>query len=67
MDLAKDKCTGCSACYSICARNAIEMSGDQEGFYKPRVDTGACIQCGLCKKICPVKRENTYKPINEQI
>lgn len=29
----KKNCCGCSACYSICPKNCIEMKADEEGFY----------------------------------
>ncbi|MBS7363044.1 MAG: 4Fe-4S binding protein, partial [Paludibacteraceae bacterium] len=28
----KSECTGCSACYSVCSKNAISMVTDKEGF-----------------------------------
>lgn len=49
----KTKCCGCTACYSICPKNAIEMTFDDEGFRYPRVSTNKCIDCGLCNKVCP--------------
>lgn len=30
------------------------MTGDNEGFLYPIVDSTACIECGLCEKVCPV-------------
>ena len=52
----KDKklCCGCAACYSICPKNAIIMTEDEEGFQYPKVDKEKCINCGLCKKVCPI-------------
>lgn len=50
----KSKCSGCTACYSICSKNAIEMKEDEEGFLYPEVNENKCINCGLCKSICPV-------------
>ncbi|MDO4943559.1 MAG: Coenzyme F420 hydrogenase/dehydrogenase, beta subunit C-terminal domain, partial [Lachnospiraceae bacterium] len=32
----------------------IEMKNDVEGFDYPHVNSTLCINCGLCKKICPV-------------
>jgi len=52
--LCKNKCTGCSACMSICPKKAIEMTYDNEGFLFPKIDKSKCISCGLCKKVCPV-------------
>lgn len=49
-----DKCTGCGACYSICAHNAITMQFDNEGFEYPVINQDACVDCGLCQDTCPV-------------
>ena len=45
-------CCGCSACYSICAHDAISMQPDSLGFLYPVVDEDKCIDCGLCEKVC---------------
>lgn len=59
----KSQCCGCTACKSICAKNAITMKQDEEGFLYPIVDKTKCINCGLCDKVCPVKnaKENEKK------
>lgn len=49
----KKNCTGCSACYSICPKNAITMEENEEGFVYPVIDTSLCVDCGLCQKVCP--------------
>lgn len=55
IDIAdKIKCTGCTACMSICGKHCISMSEDEEGFLYPVVDKDNCVDCGLCEKICPV-------------
>lgn len=46
-------CFGCSACALICPRNAIEMDRDDDGFVKPRLNRQKCVECGLCRKVCP--------------
>lgn len=51
----KDKCTGCSACYNICKHEAINMLPDELGFVHPVIDIDKCVDCGLCRKNCPVK------------
>ena len=50
----KKDCTGCGACYNICAKQCIRMNSDEEGFLYPQIDTEKCIQCGLCDRVCPV-------------
>lgn len=48
-----DVCTGCKACYNICAHSAISFKQDELGFYYPTIDSTICVDCGLCKKVCP--------------
>lgn len=48
-----DKCTGCTACFSICPHDAISMRPDQWGYLRPEIDHSACVACGLCDKTCP--------------
>ena len=62
----KDKkdCCGCHACATICAKHCITMQADEEGFLYPIVDKDACIDCGLCEKICPViNQSESRKPL----
>lgn len=51
-----NKCTGCTACMETCARHAITMKADSEGFLFPEIDTDTCSGCGLCEKACPQLR-----------
>lgn len=50
--LDRSACCGCSACKSICPKNAIRMKPDDMGFLYPDVDTTLCVDCGLCEKVC---------------
>lgn len=50
----KKDCCGCSACVSSCPKHCITLHEDSEGFLYPSVDSSACIDCGLCEKVCPV-------------
>lgn len=51
----KEDCCGCQACADICHANAIHMWLDEEGFWYPKVDAAACMECGLCEKVCPLR------------
>lgn len=33
------------------------MNEDTEGFYYPVVDEKKCVNCNLCEKVCPIKKE----------
>ena len=49
----QSSCTGCMACMNVCPRDAIYVSCDARGFYRPQIDSALCIGCGLCKNTCP--------------
>lgn len=46
-------CSSCAACANVCARQAITMELNDEGFYRPVVNFEKCVQCGACEKACP--------------
>ena len=56
--VGNDKCTGCTACYAVCAKNAIRMERDEEGFLQPKIDASRCVKCGVCESICPVPKNH---------
>src|SRR5574344_1295868 len=65
MELCKiEECTGCMACVNSCARSAIDVICDDEGFSRPQINIDECIDCGLCRKVCPVLNETKkVKPL----
>lgn len=58
-------CDGCTSCYSICPKNAIDMKPDAFGFLYPQVNSDKCIDCGLCMKVCPLINKKDEK--NKQL
>ena len=58
----KGNCCGCTACASVCPKNAIIMKNDTSGFAYPEVNSALCVECGMCKKVCPF--ENSTKDVN---
>ena len=60
----KADCCGCNACVQRCPKECITMQADHEGFLYPIIDTNACIDCGLCEKVCPIiNQSETRNPI----
>jgi formate hydrogenlyase subunit 6/NADH:ubiquinone oxidoreductase subunit I len=56
---SRERCTGCATCAKSCPQGAIEivtstnMADNKYEVETYRVDTGYCIQCGLCVEACP--------------
>lgn len=62
----KNDCCGCWACYNACPKHCISMEVDDEGFHYPKVDKTACVDCGLCEKVCPVLNAELNDTPHEQ-
>ena len=62
LNFEKSTCCGCTACESICPKQAITMQPDENGFTYPHVDTEKCINCSLCQKVCSY--QNTLPPVS---
>ena len=60
-DTDKTLCSGCRACEFVCNSKAISMQEDTEGFLYPHIDVSKCTDCKLCKKYCPMTKENAIK------
>lgn len=58
-------CSGCQMCAAVCARNAIRIELNDDGFYRPSVDVSACVDCGLCVKVC-YKFDDCIKNFDEE-
>ena len=58
----KIQCTGCGACFNRCAKGAISMVADEEGFAYPKIDVEKCVGCGLCQKACPQLNPPLFNP-----
>ena len=62
---SSEKCCSCSACFSVCPKQAISMQENDEGFLQPVIDEKKCIHCGKCQTVCPVLKpvyKNNPKP-----
>lgn len=59
-----DSCSACFACMNKCPKNAIECTVDIYGRTMPMINPELCVQCGMCKKVCPA---NNPVDLNEPI
>ncbi|MBP1571416.1 MAG: Coenzyme F420 hydrogenase/dehydrogenase, beta subunit C-terminal domain [Oscillospiraceae bacterium] len=59
-------CCGCTACQSNCPQNAITMETDREGFLYPVIDSELCVDCNLCRVVCPFINSESQKNTLEQ-
>ena len=57
----RDKCNGCMACKAVCSKKAIEIKDEIRAF-NSYINEERCIQCGLCKKVCPQNHLPELKP-----
>ena len=59
-------CSGCSACVVSCPKECISMQENKEGFMYPEIDYLRCVNCEICKNICPINhnpKTNSIKTI----
>lgn len=49
-----DLCCGCGTCTTVCAKGAISIRVNEEGFYHYAIDETKCVKCGQCKTVCPM-------------
>lgn len=49
-----EQCTGCMACANACGKQAITLNINDEGFYRPQINSDLCVNCMRCEKICPI-------------
>ena len=61
LNFDKKLCIGCTACKTICPKDAIQMVSSSEGFYISTIDNDKCITCGRCEKVCPVINDSSIQ------
>lgn len=52
-------CCGCGACSNACPKGCIEMLLDSDGFLSPMINNDICVNCGVCRAICPSNQSNS--------
>lgn len=50
--IKENNCSGCGTCAGVCPQNAIKITLNKDGFFRPEIDKNSCVNCGLCLKIC---------------
>lgn len=60
----KQECCGCTACCSVCPKQAITMETDTEGYLYPRVDERKCVCCYCCLRVCPIGEKSNNSVLN---
>lgn len=58
-------CTGCAACMNICPRDAITMHKGDMDKTVPYIDSEKCIECNMCKKVCPALNKPTMNKVKK--
>lgn len=61
------QCTSCTACYSSCPVQAIQMIQNEKGFYRPWIHQEKCIHCLQCIKVCPANRETEISNFDQEV
>lgn len=51
-------CFGCGVCAMVCAKDAIKIKLNRDGFYTPTLDANKCVNCGLCADVCAFLHED---------
>lgn len=54
----KENCCGCTACRDSCPTNSITLQQDEEGFFYPCINISSCIECDICRTVCPIIHQN---------
>ena len=63
--VSHQQCCGCSACFSVCPKQCIEMKQDEFGFLYPSISSDSCVECSLCEKVCPCLQTESTKTTPE--
>lgn len=57
----KNNCCGCSACIDSCAKNAITLELDRNGFYYPVINHNLCVECKACEWNCHILHQDEIR------
>ena len=65
--MLKNECTGCMACYNSCPNGSIKMKTDFDGCNYPYINRKTCIQCGKCRRACPVIQKSENRQLEQSV
>lgn len=57
---SKYTCTGCLACVDSCNKQAVVMNKGDDGHFYVEVDSGKCVGCLRCEKVCTSIHQGDY-------
>ena len=57
-----EECYGCRACFNACHRKAISFQEADDTFLYPVIDKDKCVECGECRRVCPIQYEGLVRP-----
>ena len=66
-DTQYEYCTSCQMCAAVCHKQAIKISLDKDGFYRPVIDENICVDCGQCVKVCVKYDSNIVSTSDEKL
>lgn len=57
LDIASERCKGCSLCIDVCPKHVLALDDavvNERGYHPVRlIDAPACTSCALCARVCP--------------
>lgn len=54
---SNEECCGCTACATVCPKQAITFDYNMEGFLYPKIDFSKCVGCLKCEAVCAFKKD----------